>query len=350
MRLRIFLGLLFVLIAGPSAAHEVRPAYLELIALDRVPLSEETDRVLSSDGTSGARYAMTWKVPIRNAGVLAIEPVLPAACRDIDLPRIEDVAGARLHRVTLDCGPDGLRGRELAIDGLRTTLVDVLVRLELSDGTSHSHLLRPDAPSVVLGGEGNGEASLPVSGYLRLGVEHILLGIDHLLFVLALLFIVRGRWLLLKAITAFTVAHSITLALATLGVVRFPSASIEAVIALSIVFLASELLRLARGEGESLTVRQPWIAAFAFGLLHGFGFAGALSEIGLPEGEIPAALFLFNVGVELGQLAFVAAASLLYFAIKHLVAAPPAWARPLPAYGIGSVAAFWVIERVGAFF
>ena len=303
----------------------------------------------SSGGAPGARYTMTWKVPVRGAGVLAIEPVLPAACREIDLPRADMVAGALLRRVTLDCGPAGLVGGELSIAGLRTTLVDVLVRLQLSDGTSHSYLLRPEAPSVVLGAEEDGGPSLPVSGYLLLGVEHILWGIDHLLFVLALLLIVRGRWLLVKTITAFTLAHSITLALATLGVVRFPSASIEAVIALSIVFLASELLRLERG-GESLTARQPWIPAFAFGLLHGFGFAGALAEIGLPQGQIPAALFLFNVGVELGQLAFVAVAGTLFLAVKRLLAVPPVWVRALPAYGIGSVAAFWVIERVGGFF
>ncbi len=335
-RLGVFLGpllgLLIVLPAWRVAAHEVRPAYLELIE------------------KPGPRYTMTWKTPVKAGGVLALTPVLPEACREIDLPRIDYAPGARLRRVTLDCGPEGLPGREIAIQGLSTTLVDVFVRLELQNGDSRTHLLRPDTPSVILGGQEDGDSSLPVSGYLLLGVEHILWGIDHLLFVLALLLIVRGRWLLLKTITAFTVAHSITLALATLGVARFPSASIEAVIALSIVFLASELLRLERGEGESLTVRQPWIAAFGFGLLHGFAFAGALAEIGLPQGQIPAALFLFNVGVELGQLAFVAMAGVVFLSLRRALADPPDWIRLGPAYAIGAIASFWLIERVAAFF
>ncbi len=155
---------------------------------------------------------------------------------------------------------------------------------------------------------------------------------------------------MLKTITAFTVAHSITLALATLGVARFPSAFLDAVIALSIVFLACELLSLERGEGESMTARRPWIAAFGFGLLHGFGFAGALTAIGLPQGQIPMALFLFNVGVEIGQLAFVAMAGVLFISMRRALAAPPAWIRTGAAYAIGSISSLWVIERVVAFF
>jgi hypothetical protein len=187
-----------------------------------------------------------------------------------------------------------------------------------------------------------------VLGYLRLGVEHILFGIDHLLFVLGLILLVGGLGPLMKTITAFTLAHSITLGLATLGVVRIPQAPVEAVIALSIVFLAAELVRQGRGE-TGLTARRPWLVAFAFGLLHGLGFAGALSDVGLPPGDVPSALLLFNVGVEAGQLAFVVAALALVRAVQSLPA--PAWRRleGVSAYAIGSLAAFWVMQRISGF-
>ena len=181
--------------------------------------------------------------------------------------------------------------------------------------------------------------------YLALGVEHILLGIDHLLFVLGLLLIVRGPWMLIKTVTAFTIAHSLTLALATLGLVEVPSRPVEAAIALSIVFLAVEILRARRGR-IGLTHRFPWLIAFAFGLLHGLGFAGALAEIGLPAGEIPPALLFFNLGVEIGQLMFIAAVWSVRWAARRLEVAWPAWVEPLPAYAIGTVASFWLIERV----
>ena len=181
-----------------------------------------------------------------------------------------------------------------------------------------------------------------------LGVDHILSGFDHLTFVLALLLIVSGWRRLLVTVTSFTLAHSITLAAATLGLMWVPGPPVEATIALSILFLASELVKVNRGE-SSLTARYPWVVAFRFGLLHGFGFAGALIEVGLPQNEIPLALLMFNVGVELGQLLFVAAILLLITLLRKVRADWPAWARQLPAYGIGSIAAFWFIERVSGF-
>jgi hypothetical protein len=184
--------------------------------------------------------------------------------------------------------------------------------------------------------------------YLALGVEHILGGVDHLLFVLALLLLVRGFTLLLKTITAFTVAHSLTLALAALGVLNVPGAPVEAVIALSILFLASEIVRT-RGGQIGLTARYPWVVAFTFGLLHGLGFAGALAEVGLPQSAIPLALLFFNVGVEVGQLLFVGASLVVVDLIRRPRFTWPAWSWRLPAYGIGSVAAFWCAERVVAF-
>ena len=186
------------------------------------------------------------------------------------------------------------------------------------------------------------------SDYFALGVEHILGGIDHLLFVLCLLLIVKGKWLLVKTITAFTVAHSITLALATLGFVRVPQAPVEAVIALSILFLAVELVKQQQGKSD-LAMRAPWIVAFIFGLLHGFGFAGALSEIGLPQADIPLALLMFNVGVEAGQLLFIVAVLLAIQLWKHVLNIEPPWLPRATAYVIGSVSAFWIISRVALF-
>ena len=190
---------------------------------------------------------------------------------------------------------------------------------------------------------GSGSVADAARRYLALGVEHILLGIDHLLFVLGLLLVVRGPWLLVTTVTAFTLAHSLTLALATLGLVAVPSRPVEAAIALSIVVLAAEILRARQGR-IGLTHRLPWLIAFVFGLLHGLGFAGALAEIGLPAGEIPLALLFFNLGVEIGQLMFIAAVLGLRWAMRRLAIAWPVWAEPLPAYAIGTIASFWFIE------
>ena len=188
--------------------------------------------------------------------------------------------------------------------------------------------------------------------YLRLGVEHILFGIDHLLFVLALLILVQGGRRLLVTVTAFTLAHSLTLADATLGLVRMPQRPVEAVIALSIMFVATEIVRGREGR-PGLRAERPWMVAFTFGLLHGFGFAGALREVGLPQQAIPVALLFFNVGVELGQLMFIAsvlAVAAVARRIAQRVALPrPAWAWRVPAYAIGTVTAYWTIERVVQF-
>jgi len=194
---------------------------------------------------------------------------------------------------------------------------------------------------------GSGSITDAASRYLGLGIEHILLGVDHLLFVLGLLLIVNGPWMLVKTITAFTLAHSITLALATLGLVDVPPRPVDAAIALSIMFLGAEILRVRQGR-PGLTARTPWVVAFAFGLLHGLGFAGALTELGLVPGEIPLALLFFNVGVEIGQLMFVVTFLALALALRQVQVVWPRWAEPLPAYAIGTVAAFWFIERTSA--
>jgi hypothetical protein len=223
---------------------------------------------------------------------------------------------------------------------------DVLLLIQLQDGTQHSAILRPGSPEFTIPLEAS---KLEIAGdYWRMGTIHILEGVDHLLFVLALLLIVSGLGSLVKAVTAFTVAHSITLALATLGIVHVPAAPTEAIIALSILFLASEIVHKHNGA-IGITERYPWVIAFIFGLFHGLGFAGALSEIGVPQHEVPLALFMFNVGVESGQLLFITVVLSLMALLRRLPLTAPKGAWQLLPYAIGSVAAFWTIERVMSF-
>ena len=239
----------------------------------------------------------------------------------------------------------GLEGQRIAIDRLDGTLTDVLVRIENSDGSVRTARLTPSAPSFIVP-ERPGPLMV-LRAYVGLGVEHILFGVDHLLFVLCLLLLVKSLRQLFATITAFTLAHSITLAAATFGFIHVPAAPVEATIALSIVFLASELVRGEVGRG-AVTRSYPWLVAFGFGLLHGLGFAGALAEVGLPQGEIPLALFAFNVGVELGQLAFVASVLTLARLVRLMPLRFPTWGPGAAGYAIGSVAAYWVMARLAA--
>ena len=309
--------------ASPLAAHETRPGLLEI----------------TENGPE--TYSLLWKRPSGGEVEIRIAPVVPEGCRFVAPDRQQLTPGAEIVRGTLEC-PGGLAGKTLRIGGLETTITDVLVRLHHADGRLESHVLRPVEPAVVLGGKtSGGQRAL---GYLRLGGEHILLGVDHLLFVLGLLLIVADRWMLLKTISAFTLAHSITLAIATLGYAAAPGPPLNAAIALSILFLGPESVRRWRGE-SSFTIRHPWVVAFAFGLLHGFGFASGLTSMGLPQAEIPLALLLFTVGVELGQLYFVALILGLVRAFRVLEVRWPRWAELLPGYTVGALGAFWTIQR-----
>ena len=307
----------------PAAAHDVRAGYLELV--QRGPES----------------FDVLWKQPLRGGRRLRIGPVFPDSCRIMGAGRQEVLDNTLLLFTKVECS-GGLAGEVLAVSGLAATSADVVVRIEHAGGIIETHILRPAAPSVEIAGSAGlwGRAA----GYLRLGFEHILFGWDHLLFVFALMLLVRDRWLLVKTITAFTVGHSLSLALATLGPVSVPAAPLEAAIALSIVFLAGEVVHAARGR-EFLAARQPWLVSGAFGLLHGLGFASALAQIGLPDVEIPLALLLFNIGVEIGQLAFVGVVLALLALLRKLEAPWPRWAEPLPAYAVGSTASFWFIGR-----
>lgn len=318
---------------GNASAHELRPGFLSLTE------------------TTPSTYDVLWKVPMRGNKRLRMEPVFPEDC-GVTVPRTHFEDGiASTRRWTVQCSK-GLPGREIAIDGLSATLTDVLVQIENQDGSSHSARLTFSKPRIRID-ETAGPFAVAKS-YMGLGIEHILLGTDHLLFVFALLLLVQGRWLLVKTITAFTVAHSVTLAAATLNLVHVPSAPVEAIIALSILFLATELARryFNPAKETTLTEQYPWVVAFVFGLLHGFGFAGALADIGLPQHAIPLALLFFNLGVEAGQLLFVAAVmSLVWVAMHVRFWRTPRldWSRIGAIYVIGSLASFWFIDRLTGF-
>jgi hydrogenase/urease accessory protein HupE len=272
--------------------------------------------------------------------------VFPADCRPLGEPRQSLGPRALVVRSTLQCGK-GLVGRSLAIDGLPASATDVLLRWKAPGGDWRTEVIRPAEPRATLAAAEGPARTPPLPVYLGLGVEHILLGPDHLLFVLGLLLIVRGRRRLLKTVTAFTVAHSLTLAAATLGVLHLPAPPLEAAIAFSILFLGPEIVRTWRGQ-SSLTIRHPWVVAFLFGLLHGAGLAGGLQQLGLPRGETLQALALFNVGVEIGQLAFIALVLLLAWIWRRRRLPTPLWLRRLPGCLVGSLGAYWAIERTVA--
>jgi hypothetical protein len=320
--------------AAPAAAHRLSPAFFGL--------TETAPNV----------FDVQWKVSISGGLAAVLEPQVPEGCSLTEGVRTYVIEDMRLQHGAVSC-PGGLAGKTFTVNGLAQTQTDVLLRVDYRDGTASNQRLTPEAPTVTI--PERPSALEVVRTYVVLGVEHILLGIDHLLFVLALLLIVNGVGRLVATVTAFTVAHSITLGAATLGFVEVPSAPVEAVIALSILFLASELARRGAAAGDteetaSMTRRYPWVVAFAFGLLHGFGFAGALSEVGVPQNAVPLALLFFNVGVELGQLLFIAAVFGFAWLVRiAAVRVPRIWPRAV-AYGVGSVAAFWVVERTIAVF
>ena len=314
--------------AMQATADEIRPALLDI-----------------KEQNTGL-FAVTWKVPTRNNQALAIAPQLPQSLELIGSPTVQDVPGARVEHASYRNTGESLTGQTILIEGLAAVQTDVLLLVQLKDGSQHSAILRPASPAFTIPVEAS---KLEIAGdYWLMGTVHILEGADHLLFVLALLLIVNGFGPLLKAVTAFTVAHSITLALATLDVIQMPSAPTEAIIALSILFLAAEIVHKHNGQ-LGVTERWPWLIAFLFGLFHGLGFAGALSEIGVPQAGVPLALLMFNVGVETGQLLFIGVVLGLIAILKRLpINAPPGAWRVLP-YSIGGLAAYWTIDRVMSF-
>jgi hydrogenase/urease accessory protein HupE len=319
---------LLLLVACSARADEFRPAYLEL---------RQTD---------AETYDVLWKVPARGGDSrLRLNVVFPPGAIDFAEPQASFVGASHIERRRIR-QPGGLDGKTIEIDGLAGSGAEMLVRVVRANGSAQVTRILPGNSSFAVEAPAGGLAVAKT--YVLLGIEHILLGIDHLLFVLALLVIVRGSARIVVTVTAFTLAHSITLAAATLGWLALPPAPVEAAIALSIVFLAREIAMAWRGR-PGLTERMPWVVAFVFGLLHGLGFAGALAEIGLPHQAIPLALLGFNVGVEIGQLLFVAAVLALAFGFRRWVLRARGWLRWVPPYVIGGIASLWVVERVAAF-
>jgi len=315
------------LIVVPMAlAHEARPAYLEL------------------KETGPGQYSVLWRTPVLAGRPLPVVLALPEGVRNLRPPDVLELTDSRVERRWIDAGPGGLSGKRIEFPGLQFTITDVLARVELQDGRSWTTIARPSEPWVEVTAA---QSPWQVAGnYIVEGIRHILFGADHLLFVFGLLLIVRNGWTLVKTITAFTVAHSITLAAATLGYANVPTPPVEAAIALSILFLGPEIVRRWRGE-TSFTIRNPWVVAFAFGLLHGFGFASALTSAGLPASDVPVALLCFNIGVEIGQLGFVGLVLILERGFQRIPVAWPDWVRVLPGYAVGTMGAFWTIQRLG---
>lgn len=319
---RALLLLLLIAVWNTAArADDMRPGYLEI--RETAPL----------------KYAINWKAPIK---VGTVVPSFPADCKMSSEPQRSFETAALLARWDIVCARS-LAGREVRLAGLESTPVDALLRYQSLSGEVQAARLTPSQPTTTIAAK---PARIQVARtYFVTGVEHILMGYDHLLFVLCLVLLLDGAWRVVATATAFTVAHSLTLIATTLELISVSRAPVEAMIALSIVFLAVEIVK--RDPDRSrLSERIPWVVAFAFGLLHGFGFAGALAEIGLPQGELPTALLTFNLGVEAGQLLIVGAALVVLATIRKLYVAALQPVQTIAAYGIGSIAVMWLIERV----
>jgi hydrogenase/urease accessory protein HupE len=318
--------------AARARADEFKPGYLQLTQLDH------------------QTYDVLWKIPaIDESTTLKVKPQFPDGTEALTEVRSTFSRGVTVQRWRIRV-PEGLDGKAIFFSQLSETRIDVLARLVRLDGTVQLERILPVSPSFV-GKPSPGRLEV-VRTYTILGIEHILSGIDHLLFVFALVLLVQGTRRLLATITAFTVAHSLTLAGATLGWVQVPGPPVEASIALSIVFVAVEIVHARQGR-YSLTRHYPWVVAFAFGLLHGFGFAGALAQVGLPQSSIPVALLFFNVGVEIGQLLFVGAVlaviAMSWRVGQRLRLPQPAWLWRVAPYAIGALASFWLVDRIAAF-
>ncbi len=328
-------GVVALALAVPAAAHRLAPSLLSI--------EEQADGAL----------AVEFKMARQQPSGARIEPELPEDCVAASEPRVEADAASVTVRWTARCGPEGLVGRRVGVSGLAESATNALLRISLRDGRTVQAVLHGGAPSLVV--PARPSLLTLFRDYLRLGAEHIGTGFDHLLFVFGLMLLARNARQLVATVTAFTAGHSVTLSLAALGFVRFPSAWIEVAIALTILVLALELARGepvpgAPPERMSALRRRPWLVAFAFGLLHGLGFAGALAEVGLPEGEIPMALFSFNVGIELGQLSFVALVLAARAVLAPVLRGAPPWLRRAPVTAMGALAVYWCLDRASGLF
>ena len=324
-----WVGLLTILLTPLLSAHEARPAYLEVRE------------------TAPGQYNVLWRTPVLAGMRLPVVLRLPEDVKDLREPSVQQLADSIVEKRWIDARPNGLSGKRVEFPGLQATITDVVVHVEMVDGRKWTTIVHPSQPWTQIAAT---QSTLGVIGtYIVQGIRHISFGADHMLFVLGLLLIVKNRWMLLRTVTAFTVAHSITLAVATLGYANVPVVPLNAAIALSILFLGPEIVRSWRGE-TSFTIRNPWLVAFSFGLLHGFGFASALTSAGLPHHELPLALVSFNVGVELGQLGFIGLILALERSFRILEIRWPRFVEALPGYTVGTLGAFWTGQRVTLIF
>lgn len=329
MVLRTLLLLLAICLLGERVeAHEIRPAYLQIDQVD-------------SD-----TYDVVWRTPLMAGMKLPVVLAFPEGTKDASEPLVLTRSDSIVERRKIQI-PGGLEGKRIELVGLDGTITDALVRMSFNDGRQMTEIVRPSRPFVDVAASRGWVDVARV--YVVEGIWHILEGFDHLLFIFGLMLLVRDKWMLIKTITAFTLAHSITLAAATYGLVHVPPAPLEAAIAASILFLGVEVVKARRGL-RGFAAQRPWVVAFAFGLLHGIGFASGLSMIGLPPSAIPLALVSFNIGVEIGQLLFVAVILTCAFALNRLPIRWPRFAESLPVYLVGCLGAYWMIERASSIF
>jgi len=323
-------GLASVVLAGllsaaPASAHEARPAYLEVKEI------------------APGQFGLLWRTPVLAGMRLPVAMKLPDDLRNLKEPVVEELADSLVERRWIDASPDGLAGRRIEFPGLQLTITDALVRVQMLNGRTWTTIVHPSQAWFEIAALHPPLAVM--TAYVARGIQQIAFGVEHLLLLLGLVRIVKDRWmLLLKTVTAFALAHSVTLVLATFGWVNVPALPLNAAIALSVLFLGPDIVRSWRGEA-SLTIEKPWIAALVFGSLLGFGFASALSGVGLPRAELPLALLSFNLGLEIGQVAFVLLIVLLQHLLQQLEISWPRWVEALPAYMVGSLGAFWTMQR-----
>lgn len=312
---------------------------LSLLNPDRASAHALAPSLLSLQGAGEGLYAVTWKTPLQRVPGSELRPVLPASCSAQDEPTAAPEGTGLVVRWTVDCGESGLTGQRIAVEGIAGSRADVLLRVA-GNGSSFQQVLTASAPDFTVP-EQQGWLGV-FQQYVVLGIEHLLTGLDHVLFVVALVLLVRARRPLIITITSFTIGHSVTLSAAVLGYVYFPQSIAEVVIAFSILITFAGVIR---DDPRSLLKRWPWAIAFCFGLLHGLGFAGALTEVGLPQSDIPLALLAFNIGIEIGQLLLIGLLLLSGYVLRQVTPRLPAW-QALPIYAVGTLSGFWFWQRL----
>ena len=328
MKCAVLILLVWLSVVSGSRGHSMMTAYLDMVE--------------AADGNT----TVSWRRPIFPGGLVTLQPSYPTSVKRVTGEPLHDEGTFIRERYILRGAPGLWSDTSIGLTGEGPASLEVLVRLQLANGMKHVAVLRNASDIFTVPAQPDRWQA--ARSYLWLGFNHILMGVDHLLFVFGLLFLVPNALTLVKTITSFTVAHSITLGIATLGLASVPMPPLNLAIALSIFFLGPEMVRKARGQ-TSLTIRRPWLVAFAFGLLHGFGFASGLTTLGLPREDIPVALLLFNIGVEIGQVIFVFLVLMLGGSFRRLQIDWPRWVEKMPSYAVGGLGAFWAFQRAFLF-